>query len=72
MNNSVFRLGLAVLVGFGVYAGVGLLLGGRPDTAGEWLSAGIKSLWVIALAAGTVEWMNRRKRAKASTETGDR
>ncbi|MBH0776848.1 hypothetical protein [Nocardia bovistercoris] len=72
MSNSVFRLGLAVLIGFGVYAGVGLLLGGRPDTAGEWLSAGIKSLWVIALAAGTVEWLNRRKRSKAAQETSER
>ncbi|MET7767072.1 hypothetical protein [Nocardia sp. NPDC005366] len=65
MNNSMVRILVAVVVGYGVYAALGFLLGARPDSVGDWVGMAVKGFLVVGAAIYAVEWANRRKQAKA-------
>lgn len=73
MNNSVIRIGLAVLLGYVAYAAAALLLGARPDGVGDWIGMAVKGFLFVGIAIAVVEWANRRKKAgvEAAPESGE-
>ncbi|MEU8901003.1 hypothetical protein [Nocardia sp. NPDC048505] len=65
MGSTTLRIVFGIAIGYLAYLGVTMWLDGPPESAGGWIDLSIRALAVVAVAALAVEFLNRRKRAKA-------
>ncbi|MEV6275448.1 hypothetical protein [Nocardia sp. NPDC051832] len=65
MGSTALRIVVGIAVGYLAYLGVTIWLDGAPES---WVDLSIRALAVVALAALAVEFLNRRKRAKAARQ----
>ncbi|WP_433727107.1 hypothetical protein ACQP0C_35105 [Nocardia sp. CA-129566] len=65
--NSTVRISIALFIGYTAYLATAFLLGDRPDAAGDWVRLLIKGVLIAVIAVSTVEWLTKRRNAKAAT-----
>ncbi|MFX0574345.1 hypothetical protein [Nocardia nepalensis] len=63
--SSTVRTSIALFIGYTAYIATVFLLGARPDSVGAWVLLLIKGFVIVFLAVQTVEWLGKRRNARA-------